>query len=92
MSECQTGNAARHISQRECSYEEIDRLTQAAQLVQATVVAGGKTLDTAKAVGFRLGVPWVTMPTVASTDAPTSALSVIYTEHGAFQEYLLFSA
>ncbi len=77
----------------ECSYQEIDRLTQAAQIFQTTVVAGvggGKTLDTAKAVGFRLGVPWVTMPTVASTDAPTSALAVIYTEQGAFQEYLFF--
>ncbi len=32
----------------------------------------------------------VSMPTVASTDAPTSALSVIYSEHGEFEEYWFY--
>lgn len=30
------------------------------------------------------------IPTIASTDAPTSALSVIYTEAGEFEEYLIY--
>jgi glycerol dehydrogenase len=30
------------------------------------------------------------VPTVASTDAPTSALSVVYTDDGAFEEYRFF--
>jgi glycerol dehydrogenase len=53
-------------------------------------VGGGKTLDAAKAVGHRAGASWATVPTVASTDAPTSALSVIYTDDGIFQEYVFF--
>ncbi|SQA97983.1 Glycerol dehydrogenase [Cedecea neteri] len=32
------------------------------------------------------------LPTVASTDAPTSALSVVYSEEGAFEEYLFYPA
>lgn len=77
----------------ECSYREIDRITDIAQREGASVVVGaggGKTLDTAKAVGFRAGLSWATVPTIASTDAPTSALSVIYTDDGVFQEYLFF--
>lgn len=76
----------------ECSHREIDRLTAVAQKENATVVVGvggGKTLDAAKAVGHQADVSWITVPTVASTDAPTSALSVIYTDDGVFEEYLI---
>ncbi len=45
-------------------------------------IGGGKTMDTAKAVADNFGVPVITCPTTASTDAPTSALSVIYKESG----------
>ncbi|MDD3921870.1 MAG: glycerol dehydrogenase [Eubacteriales bacterium] len=45
-------------------------------------IGGGKTLDTAKAVADNFRVPVVIVPTSASTDAPTSALSVIYKENG----------
>ncbi|MHC1770659.1 MAG: glycerol dehydrogenase [Flexilinea sp.] len=45
-------------------------------------IGGGKTLDTAKAVADNFKVPVVIAPTSASTDAPTSALSVIYKENG----------
>jgi glycerol dehydrogenase len=77
----------------ECSHREIDRLAQAAKKAKAAVVVGvggGKTLDTAKAVGHQAGAAWATAPTVASTDAPTSALSVVYTDDGIFQEYVFF--
>ena len=53
-------------------------------------VGGGTTLDTAKAVGHQAGIAWATAPTVASTDAPTSALSVVYTDDGVFEEYIFF--
>ena len=52
-------------------------------------IGGGKTLDTAKAIGYYQKLPVVVIPTIASTDAPTSALSVIYTEAGEFEEYLI---
>lgn len=36
-----------------------------------------------------MGVPVAIAPTIASTDAPCSALSVIYTDDGEFDRYLM---
>ncbi len=76
----------------ECSDEEIARLTAHARDLDANVIigaGGGKALDTAKAVAHALGLPVAVVPTLASTDAPCSALSVIYTAEGAFKRYLV---
>lgn len=76
----------------ECSDPEIARIKTAAELAGADVIVGiggGKTLDTAKAVAHETALPVVIVPTIASTDAPCSALSVIYTEDGAFARYLV---
>lgn len=51
-------------------------------------VGGGKIHDTAKAAGYYTGLPVLIVPTIASTDAPCSALSVIYTDEGVFEKYL----
>ncbi|MBE9373633.1 glycerol dehydrogenase [Saccharopolyspora sp. HNM0983] len=53
-------------------------------------VGGGAPIDTAKAAGDDLGLPVVAVPTVASTDAPTSALSVVYTAEGSFEAYRFY--
>jgi glycerol dehydrogenase len=45
-------------------------------------VGGGKTADSAKVIAEHLSIPVIIVPTVASTDAPTSGLSVIYKESG----------
>lgn len=74
----------------ECSPGEIDRVAGAASDHGAGVVVGiggGKALDTAKAVAHPAELPLVIVPTIASTDAPTSALSVVYDDDGAFLEY-----
>lgn len=75
------------------SAAEIDRLVGVIREANADVVVavgGGSTIDAVKASGFLAGIRWVTVPSVASTDAPTSALAVIYTEDGAFEEYRFF--
>jgi glycerol dehydrogenase len=43
---------------------------------------GGKVIDAARAAAAALTLPFVACPTVCSTDAPTSALSVIYADSG----------
>ena len=45
-------------------------------------VGGGKCVDAGKSVAERLGVPVIIVPTLASNDAPCSALSVLYSEDG----------
>lgn len=77
----------------ECSQNEIKRLGELFQKSGAKIVVGiggGKTLDAAKAVAYHGHVPIAIVPTIASTDAPTSALSVIYTDKGEFESYLLY--
>src|SRR5262249_8084352 len=77
----------------ECSYAEIERLKAAARQHMAQVIVGaggGKVLDTRGAAAADLDVPVVNCPTVASSDAPCSALSVIYSEEGVFHEYRFY--
>ncbi|MEI7750313.1 MAG: glycerol dehydrogenase [Candidatus Moraniibacteriota bacterium] len=75
----------------ECSDKEINRVTELVKADGSAVViaiGGGKTIDTAKAVAHALSLPVIIAPTIASTDAPCSALSVIYTDEGAVDRYL----
>ena len=78
---------------RECSKLEVDRIID--KYVKnddcdiIVGVGGGKLADTAKAVAYYTNKPVVVCPTIASTDAPCSALSVLYTEDGIFDQYLL---
>jgi glycerol dehydrogenase len=77
----------------ECSPAEIERVKAAAGRHEARVIVGaggGKVLDTARAAAADLDLPVVNCPTVASSDAPCSALSVLYTEEGVFHEYRFY--
>src|SRR6478609_5208515 len=72
---------------------EVDRLVGVIKQTNADIaiaIGGGSTIDAVKAAGFLAGIRWANCPTVASTDAPCSALSVIYTETGEFEEYRFF--
>lgn len=53
--------------------------TSAPQFIIAA--GGGKGIDAGKAVAHGLGVPYVTLPTAASTDSPTSKNYVLYDEN-----------
>ncbi len=79
----------------ECSKNEINRLIEIMKENECDLVigiGGGKILDTAKAVAYYTSVPVLICPTIASTDAPCSALSVIYSDEGVFEEYLFLPA
>ncbi len=76
----------------ECSKAEISRNLELVKEKGCDVIVGlggGKTLDSAKAIAYHANLPVIIVPTIASTDAPCSALSVIYKENGEFEEYLL---
>lgn len=79
----------------ECSKQEIERnmaLIKEKGFDTVASIGGGKTIDAGKACAYYLNIPIMVVPTIASTDAPCSALSVIYKENGEFDEYLLLKA
>jgi glycerol dehydrogenase len=79
------------IFRGESSWEEIRRLTELAKAAEANVVigvGGGKALDTAKVVGRDSGARWISVPTTVATNAACSAVAVIYSPQGVFEEYV----
>ncbi len=72
----------------ECSEENVAALTakptvQAADMIFAA--GGGKALDTGKALAEKLGKPVFTFPTIASTCAACTAVSILYEPDGRFK-------
>ena len=73
------------------SQKEIRRLAGIASEKRVDVIialGGGASIDAGKAVSHEMNIPVIVVPTVVSTDAPCSALSVVYTEDGVFERYL----
>jgi glycerol dehydrogenase len=80
----------------ECTQAEIDAIAgEARRRGCRTIVGagGGKVIDAARAAATEAlsGVNFVSCPTVASSDAPCSALSVVYTAEGEVERYLFYS-
>lgn len=78
---------------KECSQQEIDRVTSIAKERKTDAIigiGGGKIIDTSKAAANNLNKPVVIVPTIASTDAPCSSLSVVYDQEGVFEKIIYF--
>lgn len=77
----------------EASMNEIGRIVETAGNGSTDVIiglGGGKTIDTARAVADKLGLPVAIFPTAVSADAPTARVSVIYSDEGVFESYLFY--
>lgn len=73
------------------SRKEINRLATLAAAQGANIIialGGGASIDAGKAVSHEMNLPVIVIPTTVATDAPCSALSVVYSEDGAFESYL----
>jgi glycerol dehydrogenase len=69
----------------ECDRGQIAKGIEMAKAQHADMVVGiggGKAIDLAKAVAWDSGCKIVTVPTIASNDAPTSSFTVYYTPEG----------
>ena len=83
-----------HLFGGECTIAAIEEVRSVAESSgAATLLAagGGKVLDTARAAAARIGRPFVAFPTIASTDSPCSAISVIYDHRGIYDTFHSFS-
>ena len=68
-----------------CTKDEIARVMDECRKAGGDVVVGaggGKVIDTAKAVADNMDLPVIILPTVASNDAPCTAVAVIYNDEG----------
>lgn len=75
----------------ESTLNEIERMKKLAEENNCGVfigLGGGKALDTAKGASYFSKKPVIIVPTIASTDAPTSKLAIIYNEKHEFEQYL----
>ncbi len=67
----------------ECSQPEIDRIAGVARAAGVDLIiaaGGGKGLDAGKAVAEAIGADMISVPTIASTDAPVSSVVVLYND------------
>lgn len=82
-----------HEHRGECTRQVVDdvlAMCKAAGIDHVVAFGGGKVIDVGKMVASGINAKTVVVPSVASTDAPCTGLSVMYTPDGAFDEYVFF--
>ena len=81
---------------KEASYTNIDRILKEEVLKDCDLligIGGGKALDVTKVVGDKLNKPVFTIPSIASTCAAVTKISILHNDDGSFKEiYRLKSA
>ncbi|MCU0852955.1 MAG: glycerol dehydrogenase [Thermoplasmata archaeon] len=78
-------------SVRECTHKTIEKLAESGKQMKAHFVVGvggGRAIDTAKAVAWKMKLPVISVGTQCATNADGSSESVIYTEDHKFVEDL----
>ena len=81
-------NFSTEVFNGECCEKELKRIQEIVVNRKADIIigmGGGKTIDAAKIIADRAGIPVIIVPTIASTDAPCSGCAVIYSAEGIFQ-------
>lgn len=79
--------------QGECTYEHADDILKTSYNENFDLIlgiGGGKAIDTSKIVASKLEKDVFIIPTIASTCAGTSALSVVYNNDSTFKEFCFF--
>ena len=74
---------------KDCTYATIDRLVDTGRQMKHDIVigvGGGRAVDTAKAVAWKLSVPAVSVGTQCATNADASAEFVVYSDKHEFLE------
>lgn len=78
-----------HTFAGECTHAEVKRIVAAATAAKCQTIVGaggGKVLDAARSAAASIKVPFISCPTIATTDSPCCAISVIYNEDGVVEE------
>ncbi|MGQ9586968.1 MAG: glycerol dehydrogenase [Thermoplasmata archaeon] len=77
---------------KECTHNTINRLVDEGKHLRAHFVVGvggGRAMDTAKAVAWKLKLPAISIGTQCATNGDAAAESVVYTEDHRFLEVLM---
>ncbi len=79
----------------EAAYENVDFLMEEEAFKKADMIfaiGGGKALDTGKCLGVKAKKPVFTFPTIASTCAACTSVSIMYNKDGTFKGPFFFNA